>query len=358
MALAEHIPLNGKTVFGISGGSSILTQSVGNGNGAKTKGDTGTLYNGRLLYGVGHRIVTGVDFALETHSIRNVTPSHLDFGQSRTLSTMWVVQYYPRVKNTLFSPYWLIGVGHNKNDFRISDEFLKNCNPALACKVALDDTLAVKVAAGVDYFVAKGVSIHAEIGWKLNSGDAEILTTNGAGAMITSTDSYEANTASLGVGVRYFFPPTKKKVKKVVKDHPSLSPPPKPIISEVAPEPIMPVKPLPESVWSFQDILFESNSSRLSDESKKIIEGVVMLLKSSPDVPIEVGGHTSLNGSKQSNLSLGQKRAEAVRDMLIQSGVRNRIRIVSYAAEKPADSSQTEASTFLNRRVTIKRLDK
>ncbi len=349
-ASAEHLPLRGKTILSLSGGTAILTQSVGDGEGATTKGKSSALYNGRLLYGVSHRIAMGVDLSWETHSIQNVLPTPLDFGENRTQSVMAAIQYYPRVNNKVFFPYGLIGIGHNRNTFQPSDAFLNRCVPTSACTVKIDDTPAIKISVGLDAFIRPGLSVHTEIGWKLNSGRADISTADASGAIRQSNNSYNGSTASWGIGVRYFFPP-KKRTKQVPSKPLPL---PDPVVEE--PDIVEPEKPVPAPIQSFQDILFDPDSSQISGQSRKAIQAAAIFLKSHPGIPIEVGGHASLHGSKQSNAVLSKKRAETVKKELIRLGVKNRMHVVLYGTENPANPAQSEAADRANRRVTIKRL--
>jgi peptidoglycan-associated lipoprotein len=206
---------------------------------------------------------------------------------------------------------------------------------------------------GGDYLVAPNLSIHAEVGWKLNDGKAEISTTS-----TTSKDSYKASSASFQVGVRYFFPKPKRKTKKKSDFKPAPSPD-LPIAPTITPEiaPVEPIKETPRQESLFRDILFESNSYEISLESEEVIEDTAHFLKSYPDIPIEIAGHTDSHGSSASNLETGKKRAEAVKAALQKIGVTNTIGTVSYGETRPADPTPSPISDRLNRRVTIKRLD-
>ena len=67
-----------------------------------------------------------------------------------------------------------------------------------------------------------------------------------------------------------------------------------------------------------------------------------------------MSGHADERGTREYNLALGQRRAEAVSDYLILNGVnKNRITVKSYGEEKPAVNGQDEISYSKNRRVEI-----
>ena len=69
---------------------------------------------------------------------------------------------------------------------------------------------------------------------------------------------------------------------------------------------------------------------------------------------IELHGHTCSMGSKPYNMTLGLKRAEAVRDFLVSRGISTgRISVKSFGEDSPKYTNQTEAGRSLNRRVEI-----
>ena len=70
---------------------------------------------------------------------------------------------------------------------------------------------------------------------------------------------------------------------------------------------------------------------------------------------IVLEGHTDERGTTRYNLSLGQRRAESVKRLLVGKGLSpNRMRSVSYGEERPAESGSNEASWSKNRRVEVK----
>jgi peptidoglycan-associated lipoprotein len=74
-------------------------------------------------------------------------------------------------------------------------------------------------------------------------------------------------------------------------------------------------------------------------------------LSSHPTLKIVIGGYCDERGSNEYNLALGQNRADAVKNALVQAGVAgDRVRVVSYGKEKPFCSESTEACWQQNRR--------
>lgn len=63
-----------------------------------------------------------------------------------------------------------------------------------------DDNLGAKFGAGLDYFATDSMSLNVELGWKVNSGDAEGGTT-----LTRITEDFDANVLTLLLGVRFYF---------------------------------------------------------------------------------------------------------------------------------------------------------
>lgn len=349
----------GKWIFGLQAGVSILPRDVGNGNGTVTDGAEGFVVSERLLYRMADSVALGVHFEMEGHDIQNIAPVPVSFGTSRTVSSMVVMEFYPPIwpifagalSHYPLFPYGLVGVGQNRNTFAESDAFSKNCNPSSACKVALGNTLAVKVAAGVDYFIAPDLSINTEIGWKLNSGPSRISTTNSEGGIIISNDGYEGSALSFVVGMRYFFEKPKPHPPAPIVP-PEKQPIPEPILETLPPPTIAPVQNVP---WVTKEVLFESNSWEISDEAKAFLLDVAASLMGSPQTPIQIEGHTDLHGSKEGNLRMAQKRVEAVIELLKAEGITNEIKTVSYGDSQPISKDTTPDADRANRRVIIRR---
>jgi len=69
---------------------------------------------------------------------------------------------------------------------------------------------------------------------------------------------------------------------------------------------------------------------------------------------IRVEGHADERGTREYNLALGERRANAVRAYLVAQGAaRTQIEVISYGEEKPADDGHSEGSWAMNRRVEI-----
>ena len=99
-------------------------------------------------------------------------------------------------------------------------------------------------------------------------------------------------------------------------------------------------------------ILFESGSNVLTEPSREIVETLAKLFNKYPQVPIEIDGHTDSSGNTALNLSLSQKRANAVRDLLVDLGVSVfRISAYGFGDGVPIADNNTDAGRRLNRRI-------
>jgi peptidoglycan-associated lipoprotein len=141
---------------------------------------------------------------------------------------------------------------------------------------------------------------------------------------------------------------------------PEVAPVPLPPVVDAAPPPVdVPVAPvapgLPDHVVqmarNFERVFFAFDASALNDEGKKALTDNIALMQQFPDVRVEVQGHADERGTTDYNLSLGQKRAQAVVSFMTASGIpASRVKVVSYGEERPLDVSGTERAWAQNRR--------
>ena len=98
---------------------------------------------------------------------------------------------------------------------------------------------------------------------------------------------------------------------------------------------------------------FEFDSSSLSDEARGQVDVHVAALLGNND-SIRLEGHGDERGTREYNLALGERRANAVRDYMVANGVPSyRIETISYGEEDPEAYGSGESNWQLNRRVEI-----
>ena len=102
-------------------------------------------------------------------------------------------------------------------------------------------------------------------------------------------------------------------------------------------------------------VFFGYDSSEISDESQKILDVQASWLKSDSNLKVTIEGHCDERGTREYNIALGEKRANATKKYLVKHGVESsRIKVVSYGKERPAYFGSDEAVISKNRRaVTV-----
>ncbi|CTQ49922.1 peptidoglycan-associated lipoprotein Pal [Jannaschia donghaensis] len=102
-------------------------------------------------------------------------------------------------------------------------------------------------------------------------------------------------------------------------------------------------------------VLFAVDTSTLTPEGQTTLAGQARWLASNPGYTALVEGHADEQGTREYNLALGGRRANAARDYLISQGVAaDRLRTISYGKERPLQVCSTEACYSQNRRaVTV-----
>ncbi len=109
-----------------------------------------------------------------------------------------------------------------------------------------------------------------------------------------------------------------------------------------------------KAVFANATVYFDFDKSTLTSKSIQTLKSAVNALNDNSSIQITLSGHADERGTREYNLALGQRRAEAVSDYLILNGVnKNRITVKSYGEEKPAVNGQDEISYSKNRRVEI-----
>ena len=99
---------------------------------------------------------------------------------------------------------------------------------------------------------------------------------------------------------------------------------------------------------------FEFDSSILSDDARQALLIHAENLQTNP-LSVRLEGHADERGSREYNMALGERRANAVRDFLVLQGVDSGlIETISYGEEQPVDSGSYESAWSLNRRVELK----
>lgn len=102
-------------------------------------------------------------------------------------------------------------------------------------------------------------------------------------------------------------------------------------------------------------VLFEVDQSTLTAQGQSVLEGQAKWLLTNTDYTAVIEGHADEQGTREYNLALGARRANAVQEYLVSRGVAaNRLKVVSYGKERPIEICSQEACYAKNRRaVTV-----
>lgn len=105
---------------------------------------------------------------------------------------------------------------------------------------------------------------------------------------------------------------------------------------------------------SHDTIHFAYDSTVPNPDDTSTIQEVANFLKSNTQYGLAIEGHTDERGSREYNLALGERRAEAIKKLIASLGVDpNRIVTISYGKERPMAIGASEESWKLNRRVVF-----
>jgi len=99
---------------------------------------------------------------------------------------------------------------------------------------------------------------------------------------------------------------------------------------------------------------FDFDSSSMTDAARMAVDAHIAALLSNDD-SVRLEGHTDERGTREYNLALGERRANAVRDYMVANGVPSyRVESISYGEENPVAFGSSEANWSQNRRVELK----
>ncbi len=98
-------------------------------------------------------------------------------------------------------------------------------------------------------------------------------------------------------------------------------------------------------------VLFPYNSSEITETAKATLAKQTAWLKEHSDISATIEGHCDERGTREYNLALGERRAEAVKKFLLNHGIDSaKIDTISYGKERPAVMGHDESAWAQNRR--------
>ncbi len=110
----------------------------------------------------------------------------------------------------------------------------------------------------------------------------------------------------------------------------------------------------PNSLLATRVIYFDFDQSTVRADYLDVISAHADYLAANPQVAVRLEGHADERGTREYNLGLGERRANAVRSLMMAQGVAdNQLVVVSYGEERPTAYEHNEEAWALNRRVEL-----
>ena len=111
-----------------------------------------------------------------------------------------------------------------------------------------------------------------------------------------------------------------------------------------------------KAIFTNATVYFEFDKFNLNSKSLQTLKGAVSAMKDNQSIRITIAGHADERGTREYNLALGERRANAAKDYLMTYGISSdRISVLSYGKERPVDSGSNPLAWSKNRRsVTVK----
>lgn len=108
------------------------------------------------------------------------------------------------------------------------------------------------------------------------------------------------------------------------------------------------------AISGLNTVYFAYDSSSLDSENQSKLKANAEWIKSRANIVMQLEGHCDDRGSVEYNLALGERRAKAVKSLLVSMGVESKkLRVVSYGEEKPVASGDGEEAYSKNRRANF-----
>jgi peptidoglycan-associated lipoprotein len=110
----------------------------------------------------------------------------------------------------------------------------------------------------------------------------------------------------------------------------------------------------PSNILSKRNVFFDLDSFVVKDEYKPLVEAHARYLAANRQARATIQGHTDERGSREYNIALGQRRADAIKRMMTLLGAQDaQVETVSFGKEKPRNPGHDEAAWAQNRRGDI-----
>lgn len=110
----------------------------------------------------------------------------------------------------------------------------------------------------------------------------------------------------------------------------------------------------PDSLLAQRVFYFDFDKSDIKEQYLDVLRAHAEYLANNPSTNVTVEGHTDERGTREYNIALGERRANAVKRMLVLNGVSaSQVRVISYGEERPVALDHDESGWAQNRRAII-----
>ncbi|KGK83486.1 porin [Stutzerimonas degradans] len=271
--------------------------------------DEGELYGAGASYFLTDDVSLGLSYG-EYHDVTSDDPVNGSHKNIKGSLTSLDAAYHFGAPGVGLRPYVSAGVAHQ--------------SIGQAARSGRDHSTYANIGAGLKYYFTENLFAKASVDGmhNIDRGDSEWM-------------------AGVGVGLNFG-----GGARQVAAVEPTPEPAPAPIV-DTEPE------PAPEVVRVELDVKFDFDKSRVREESFGDIKNLADFMQQYPQTSTTVEGHTDSVGTDQYNQRLSERRAEAVRDVLVnQYGVEGgRVNSVGYGESRPVADNATDAGRQINRRV-------
>jgi peptidoglycan-associated lipoprotein len=138
--------------------------------------------------------------------------------------------------------------------------------------------------------------------------------------------------------------------KPVITAPTTQTPTAQPTTQPVVPNPLTD----PNNILSKRSVYFDYDSNVVKDEFRNLIQAHTKYLIDNKNARVRLEGNTDERGSREYNLALGQRRADAVKKIMVVLGVPEaRLETISFGEEKPKAPGHDESAWSQNRRTDI-----
>lgn len=112
-------------------------------------------------------------------------------------------------------------------------------------------------------------------------------------------------------------------------------------------------------LMTIENLIFARGSDQINESSHSSLDDLAAYLEERPNMVIQLEGHTDFAGNAEANMSLSQARVEAVKDYLVDKGIKkNRVLTKAFGGSEPLTTERTDEAKARNRRVEVRVLRK